>query len=134
MPPEEELINERKRKREELLNKGINPYPYNCDPTHKSTEIQSKYTNHSKTAYVKKKGGRNSKLTPSKELKELIGKEAVTRGDATKKLWEYIKANNLQDPENKRSIVPDEKMTAFFGNNKPVDMFKLATFLSKHLS
>ena len=43
MPTEEELINERKRKREDLLNKQINPYPYNYNPTHKSTELLEKH-------------------------------------------------------------------------------------------
>ncbi|HLF54756.1 MAG TPA: OB-fold nucleic acid binding domain-containing protein, partial [Candidatus Nanoarchaeia archaeon] len=43
MPTEEELIAERKRKREELLQKGINPYPYRYEPTHKSIDVSSKY-------------------------------------------------------------------------------------------
>ena len=51
----------------------------------------------------------------------------------TKKIWEYIKSHNLQDPSNKRLIVPDEKLEKVFGNSEPLDMFKLAGVLSKHI-
>ncbi|GAB5411440.1 MAG: type I DNA topoisomerase [Chlamydiales bacterium] len=113
-------------------------YP-DCDVIANSVEeMEKKYHNHPKTAYVKrprKKGakGRSQPLyTPSKELADIIGKEDVTRGEATKKLWEYIKKHDLQDEKNKRLIVPDKKMAAIFGNNEPLDMMQLSRVLSKN--
>ena len=115
-------------------------------------QIAAKYPNHPKTAYVKKKGFKKkgketakTKASPSKkkaskqpsrtlspELSAVIGEDSLSRPEVTKKLWEYIKAHKLQDPKNKRLIVPDEKLAKVIGK-KPVDMMKLAALLSKHL-
>lgn len=101
------------------------------------SELSEKYKNYEKTAYEKPakgtRGGRNSLLKPSKELSAVIGEDSVSRGDATKKIWNYIKENNLQDPSNKRKIVPDKLLTKVIGKDS-IDMMKLAGFLSKHLS
>ena len=51
--------------------------------------------------------------------------------ETTKKLWDYIKANNLQDPNNKRLICPDAKLAKVLGD-EPIDMMKMAGKLSKH--
>lgn len=72
------------------------------------------------------------KLSP--ELAALVGEEQLSRGDVTKKIWDYIKQQELQDPQNKRLIRPDAKLAKVFGNNEPLDMFKLAGVLGKHLS
>lgn len=61
-----------------------------------------------------------------------MGAESLSRPEVTKKLWEYIKSNNLQDPKNKRIIKPDAKLAKVIGKN-PIDMMKLASALSKHL-
>ena len=121
-------------------------------------KLEEKYVNHPKTPYEKKPGkGRFAKkgtakkeapakkatkkkatrksmksLTLSPALAEIIG-EASSRGEVTKKLWDYIKANNCQDPSNKRRIIPDEKLARLFGSKEAVDMFALAKLLSKHL-
>lgn len=71
------------------------------------------------------------KLSP--ELSDVLGKSELSRSEATKVLWVYIKEHNLQDPSNKRLIVPDEKLAKVFGSKEPLDMFKLAGVLSKHL-
>lgn len=103
------------------------------------SELSSKYHDHPKTAYKKgakrgggKKGGRG-KLTPSKALAAVIGNETVTRGEATKKIWAYIKEYHLQDPNDKRKIVPDEKLEVVFGSKEPISMFQLAGILGQHL-
>lgn len=57
----------------------------------------------------------------------------MSRSEVTKKLWEYIKANNLQDEKNKRLIVPDTKLSPIFGTEEPVDMFKMTALVSKHI-
>jgi len=56
----------------------------------------------------------------------------MSRTEVTKKLWDYIKLHNLQDPKNKRSIRPDDSLAKVFGSNEAVDMFKLAGILNKH--
>lgn len=71
--------------------------------------------------------------TLSQELSEVVGQNELSRSDVTKALWVYIKEHNLQDPANRRLIVPDDKLAKVFGNHEPLDMFKLAGVLSKHL-
>jgi chromatin remodeling complex protein RSC6 len=64
------------------------------------------------------------KLAPI--LAEFVGAETMSRGDVTKKIWEHIKANNLQNPENKREIICDEKLKKLFGMDR-ITMFKIAS-------
>ncbi len=113
-------------------------YP-DCDVIVNALEdLPNKYVNHPKTAYIKKassgkKGGKKGRsLSISDELKAVIGEEATSRGDVTKKIWEYIKKHKLQDPKNKRQIVPDAKLTKVFGSKKPIDMMQLARVLGPH--
>jgi len=56
------------------------------------------------------------------------------RSELTKKLWEYIKKNNLQDAENKRNINADENLLAVFDGKKQVSMFEMTKLVNKHLS
>jgi DNA topoisomerase-1 len=115
-------------------------YP-DCDIIVNALEdLPNKYVNHPKTAYVKKakgaggkKGGRfSSQMSLSPELKAVVGDEKLSRGEVTKKLWDYIKKHKLQDPKNKRRIIPDAKLAKVFGSKNPVDMMQLAGLLSKH--
>ena len=88
-----------------------------------------------KTAAPKapRKASGGNGLKPSDALAAVIGTDPVLRTEATKKLWDYIKANGLQDPADKRSIKADAKLTAVFG--KPsATMFELAGILGKHLA
>ncbi|CAM4176914.1 DM2 domain-containing protein [Paracidovorax anthurii] len=62
----------------------------------------------------------------------MIGTEPVARPEAVKKMWDYIKAHNLQDPKDKRTIVADAKLREVFGKDS-VGMFELAGILGKHL-
>ncbi|MDA7418496.1 DNA topoisomerase III [Xenophilus arseniciresistens] len=80
-----------------------------------------------------RKAAAGTGLKPSADLAAVIGSEPVLRTEATKKLWDYIKAQGLQDPQDKRSIKADAKLQAVFG--KPsATMFELAGILGKHLS
>jgi DNA topoisomerase-3 len=72
-------------------------------------------------------------LAPSAELAAVIGAEPVARTEVIKKLWDYIKANGLQDATNKRAINADAKLLAVFGKPQ-VTMFELAGIAGKHLS
>ena len=69
---------------------------------------------------------------PSAALAAVIGSEAIARPQVIKKLWDYIKANNLQDASNKRAINADAKLLAVFGKPQ-VTMFELAGIVGKHL-
>lgn len=73
-------------------------------------------------------------LTPSATLGAVIGTKAVPRTEAVKKIWDYIKANKLQDKANKRMINADAKLKPIFGGKSQVSMFDMAKYLSKNLS
>lgn len=70
----------------------------------------------------------------SDALAAVVGKGPMPRTDVTKKIWDYIKKHKLQDPKNKRNIKPDEKLAKIFGSPKDIDMFKMTSKLSKHIS
>jgi len=73
-------------------------------------------------------------LPLSKELQAIVGKEKMPRTEVTKKVWDYIKSNNLQDPQNKRLIVPDKLLASVFGHSNPIDMMQLAGILTQHIN
>ena len=69
----------------------------------------------------------------SGDLEAVIGKGPMTRAEVTSKVWEYIKANSLQDTKDKRQINPDAKLGAVIGKDQ-ISMFKMTAAVSKHLS
>jgi upstream activation factor subunit UAF30 len=73
-------------------------------------------------------------LNLSEELEAVVGKGPMARSQVVKKLWEYIKKHNLQDPQNKRNINADDKLKAVFGGKTTVNMFEMTKLVSKHLS
>ncbi len=72
-------------------------------------------------------------MTPSPTLAAVIGAQAVPRTEVTKKIWEYIKKHDLQDPANKRNINADAKLKPLFGKDQ-VSMFEMTKIISGHLS
>ena len=73
-------------------------------------------------------------LNISPELAAIVGKGPMARSEVVKKLWEYIKKNNLQDPKAKRNIVADADLKKVFGGKAVVDMFEMTKLVSIHLS
>jgi chromatin remodeling complex protein RSC6 len=73
-------------------------------------------------------------LQPSTELAAVVGLSPLPRTEVVSKVWEYIKANNLQNPENKREILADEKLRAIFGGKDKVSMFEMNKHFAQHLS
>jgi len=71
-------------------------------------------------------------LQPSAELAAVVGSDPVSRGEVTSKVWDYIKSHNLQNPENRREILADDKLRKVFGKDK-VTMFEITKHLSQHL-
>ncbi len=141
-------------------------YP-ECDVIVNALEqLESKYPDHPRTAYVPKKKGATAKKTAAKktttkktatkkakapaekkpraaskmpasqltpELAHIVGASEMSRTEVTKKIWEYIRAHNLQDQDNKRIIKPDDSLSKVFGSKEPVDMFKMTKLISQHI-
>ncbi len=73
-------------------------------------------------------------LQPSSELAAVVGSSPLPRTEVVSKVWEYIKSNNLQNPENKREILADDKLRAVFGGKDKVSMFEMNKHFAQHLS
>ena len=73
-------------------------------------------------------------MTPSAALAAVIGSAPMPRTEVTKKIWEYIKKNKLQDAINRRLINADEKLRAVFGGKSKVSMFEMTKLVSGHVS
>jgi upstream activation factor subunit UAF30 len=92
-----------------------------------------------KKAAPKKKSARKPNaafmrpLTPSATLAEVVGSKPLPRTQVIKKIWDYIKKNNLQDKKNRRMINGDAKLKAVFGGKAQVSMFELAKIVNKHV-
>ena len=72
-------------------------------------------------------------MTPSAVLAAVIGSTPMPRTEVTKKIWDYIKKNKLQDSINRRLINADEKLRAVFGGKGKVSMFEMTKLVSNHL-
>jgi upstream activation factor subunit UAF30 len=94
-----------------------------------------------KKAAPKKKSGVKRKpnaafmkaMTPSASLSAVIGSAPLPRTEVTKKLWAYIKKNDLQDAKNRRNINADDKLKEVFGGKKTVSMFEMTKLVAGHL-
>lgn len=82
-----------------------------------------------------KGGGKGlaAEVTPSSDLAAVIGEKPMPRSEVTKKVWDYIKANGLQDQQNKRMINADDKLRKIFGGKDQVSMFEMTALVNKHL-
>jgi len=72
-------------------------------------------------------------MTPSAVLAAVVGNSPMPRTEVTKKIWDYIKKNKLQDAINRRLINADEKLKAVFGGKGKVSMFEMTKLVSNHL-
>lgn len=80
------------------------------------------------------KKGIMKEVQPSPELAEIVGSTPLPRTQVTKKVWDYIKKHNLQDPKNKRMINADAKLKPVFNGKAQVSMFEMTKLISNHLS
>ncbi|MWC43804.1 hypothetical protein GQR91_09045 [Sphingomonas carotinifaciens] len=71
-------------------------------------------------------------VQPSEELGAIVGNDKLPRSQVISKVWDYIKSNNLQNPENKREILADDNLKKVFGKDKAT-MFEMNKFISAHL-
>lgn len=73
-------------------------------------------------------------LNLTAELEAVVGKGPLPRSQVVKKLWEYIKKHDLQNPQNKRNIIADGLLLPLFGGKKEVSMFEMTKLVSPHMS
>ena len=73
-------------------------------------------------------------VTPDAALAAVVGAKPLPRTELTKKLWVYIKANNLQDPKKKTQIIADDKLKAVFDGKASVSMFEMTKLVSGHVT
>jgi len=90
---------------------------------------------------AKKSGGKRKPnaafmkaMTPSSALAAIVGSGSLPRTEVTKKVWDYIKKNKLQDAVNRRMINADDKLKPVFGGKAQVSMFDMTKLVNKHLS
>lgn len=72
-------------------------------------------------------------VQPDDTLAVVVGSKPIPRGELTKKLWDYIKKNKLQDQKNKRMINADDSLKAIFNGAKQVSMFEMTKLVSSHI-
>jgi DNA topoisomerase-1 len=103
-------------------------------PAKAAKTTKAKATKTTKTKTVKAKTPRVSAPLPlSKELAAIVGSDSLPRGEVLKKVWDYIRAHNLQDPKDKRKINPDGALSKVFGSKESIDMFAMTKILSPHM-
>ena len=95
-----------------------------------TTKVKTTKTTASKAPAARKPAAAN--YHPDAALAAVIGSDAVARTEALKKLWDYIKAHNLQDPQDKRTIVADDKLRPVLGKDR-AGMFELTGLIGPHL-
>ena len=72
-------------------------------------------------------------VQPDDALSAVVGSKPIPRTEVTKKLWAYIKKNDLQNPANKREIIADDKLKPLFGGKAKVNMFEMTKLVSTHM-
>jgi chromatin remodeling complex protein RSC6 len=78
------------------------------------------------------RGGLARPVTPSADLAAITGSAPLPRSEVVSKIWDHIRKNNLQNPQNKREIVADDKLRKVFGKDRAT-MFEMNKLLSNHL-
>jgi len=73
-------------------------------------------------------------VTPDAALSAVVGSKPLPRTELTKKLWEYIKKNGLQDKKDRKQINADAALKVVFGGKAKVSMFEMTKLVSKHVA
>ncbi len=72
-------------------------------------------------------------MQPDAQLSAVVGDKPMPRTEVTKKIWDYIKKNSLQDAKNRRMINADEKLKSVFNGKRQVSMFEMTKLVNQHL-
>lgn len=78
-------------------------------------------------------GGFMAPVTPDEKLAAVVGKEPLPRTEITKRIWDYIRENKLQDPNDKRTIKADAKLKPIFDGKDSVSMFEMTKLVNSHV-
>jgi chromatin remodeling complex protein RSC6 len=78
------------------------------------------------------RGGLSRPVTPSADLAAITGSDPLPRSQVVSKVWDHIRKNNLQNPQNKREIVADDKLRKVFGTDR-CSMFEMNKHISRHV-
>jgi chromatin remodeling complex protein RSC6 len=73
-------------------------------------------------------------VQPDEALSKVVGSKPIPRGELTKKLWDYIKKNKLQDAKKKTQINADDALKVVFNGKKSVTMFEMTKLVSGHVN
>ena len=79
------------------------------------------------------RGALGGVVTATPELARIVGAKPLSRGDAMRKLWDYIKKHDLQDPKNRRMVRADDLLRPVFDGNDQLSMFEMTAYVSRHL-
>src|SRR3712207_6473113 len=72
-------------------------------------------------------------VQPDEKLSEIVGSKPLPRSELTKKLWDYIKKNGLQDKKKKTQINADDSLKPVFNGKSQVSMFEMTKLVSGHI-
>jgi upstream activation factor subunit UAF30 len=78
------------------------------------------------------RGGIAQQVQPDEQLAAVVGNEPLTRAELTKKIWDYVKSNDLQDAKDRRAINADAKLRPIFGKDQ-VSMFEMTKLVNQHV-
>ncbi|HWV58060.1 MAG TPA: SWIB/MDM2 domain-containing protein [Longimicrobiales bacterium] len=78
------------------------------------------------------RGGLAQAVQPDAQLAAIVGDQPLTRAEMTKRIWDHIKKNNLQDSKNRRMINADDKLRPIFGRDQ-VSMFEMTRLVNQHV-
>jgi upstream activation factor subunit UAF30 len=112
----------------------IDPFkPVDLTPKEKKPSPKKRKRKADPKAKGKRKAGSQPPYRLSEELQSVVGKDILPRPQVVQALWAYIKENNLQNPDDKREILCDEKLKKIMGGKDKVTMFNMNTHVSTHL-
>jgi upstream activation factor subunit UAF30 len=77
--------------------------------------------------------GLGQPVTPDAALARVVGKEPKPRTEITKRMWDYIKQHNLQDPNDRRTIIADDTLRPIFNGKDRVSMFEMTRLMNQHV-
>jgi upstream activation factor subunit UAF30 len=111
------------------------PFDVHLEISTESLRVTKKEEVEMATKTSSKGGGKGlaAEVTPSADLAAIVGTTPIPRSEVTKRVWDYIKANGLQDQTNKRMINADDKLRVIFGGKDQVSMFEMTALVNKHL-
>lgn len=112
----------------------IDPFkPVDLTPKEKKTPTKKRKRKDDPKANGKRKAGSQPPYRLSDDLQSVVGKDILPRPQVVSAIWVYIKEHNLQNPDDKREIICDDKLKKIMGGKRKVTMFNMNTHISSHL-